>query len=40
MKETYKWLKLSNIPAATEVLVVAAQDQALRTRYYERNILY
>ena len=40
MKETYRWLKSSNLPAATEGLVVAAQDQALRTRYYERNILH
>ena len=38
-KETYRWLKSSNLPAATEGLVVAAQDQALRTRYYECNIL-
>ena len=40
MTETYKWIKSSNLPAATEGQVVAAQDQALRTRYYERNILY
>ena len=38
MKETYGWLKAVNLPAATEGLVVAAQDQALRTRYYERKI--
>ena len=40
MKETYRWLKSSTLPAATEGLVVAAQDQALRTRYYERKILH
>ena len=40
MKETYRWLKSSNIPAATEGLVVAAQNQALQTHYYERNILH
>ena len=40
MKETYRWLKSSNLPAATEGLVVAAQDQALRTCYYEHNILH
>ena len=40
MKETYRWLKSSNLPAATEGLVVAAQDQALGTRYYERNVLH
>ena len=40
MKETYGWLKTANLPAATEGLVVAAQDQALRTRYYECKILH
>ena len=40
MKETYRWLKSSNLPATTEGLVVAAQDQALWARYYERNILH
>ena len=29
IKETYRWLKLLNLPFATEGLVVAAQDQAL-----------
>ena len=38
MKETYEWLKAANFPAATEGLVVAAQDQPLRTRYYEHKI--
>ena len=36
----YGFLKSSNLFAATEGLVVAAQDQALRSRYYERNILH
>ena len=40
MKETYRWLKTANLPAATEGLVVAAQNQALQTRYYERKILH
>ena len=40
MKETYGWLKAANILAATEGLVVAAQDQALWTRYYEHKILH
>ena len=40
MKETYGWLKVANLSAATEGLVVAAQDQALRTRYYERKVLH
>ena len=40
MKESYGWLKAANLAAAAEGLVVAAQDQALRTRYYERKILH
>ena len=40
MKETYGWLKAANLSAATEGLVVAAQDQAFWTRYYERRILH
>ena len=37
MKETYRRLKPLNLPAATEGLVVAAQDQS---QCYERNILH
>ena len=40
MKETHGWLKAANLPAATEELVVAAQDQTLRTRYYEHKALH
>ena len=40
MKKTFGWLKAANLPDATEGLVVAAQDQALRTRYYEHHILH
>ena len=40
MKGTYGWLKAANLPTVTEGLVVAAQDQALRTRYYKRKILH
>ena len=39
-KETFGWLKAANLPGATEGLVVAAQDQALRTRCYEHHILH
>ena len=38
MKETHEWLKAANLSAETEGLFVAAQDQALRTRHYERKI--
>ena len=40
MKENFGWLKAANLPGATEGLVVAAQDQALKTRYYEHHILH
>ena len=40
MKETYGWLKAANLAATTEGLVVAAQDQALWTQYYECKILH
>ena len=40
MIETFGWLKAANLPGATEGLVVAAQDQALRTRYYEHHTLH
>ena len=39
-KETIGWLKAANLPGATEGLVVAAEDQALRTRFYEHHILH
>ena len=40
MKETYGWIKAANLPAATERLFVAAQDNAHRTQYYERKIVH
>ena len=40
VKETYRWLMAANLSTATEGLVIAAQDQGLRTRYYERKILH
>ena len=40
MKEPFGWLKAANLPGATEGLVVAAQDQSLRARYYEHHILH
>lgn len=40
MKETFAWLKASNLTGACEGLVVAAQDQAVRTRYFEHRILH
>ena len=40
MKETYRWLKTANLPDTTKRLVVAAQDQALRTWYYKHKLLH
>ena len=39
-KETFDWLKAANLSGATEGLMVAAQDQALMTWYYEHHILH
>ena len=39
-KRTFDWLRTSNLTGATEGLIVAAQDQAVRTRYYEKQILH
>ena len=33
------WLQNSNLKPPTEALITAAQDQALRTRWFDANIL-
>lgn len=38
-RATYGWLKYGGMRGETESLLIAAQDQALRTHYYEKNIL-
>ena len=38
-KNTNCWLRKSNLKPATESLILAAQDQALRTKWYDHNIL-
>ena len=37
--KTNCWLQKSNLKPATESLILAAQDQALRTNWYDSNIL-
>lgn len=38
-QRTHSWLKGAGLKAKTEGLLVAAQDQALPTRYYENKII-
>ena len=40
MTSTYQWLKKSNIKANTEALIMAAQDQALKSRYLPLPTLF
>jgi hypothetical protein len=36
---SYRWLKFGDIKGETESTIVAAQDQAITTNYFKRNIL-
>jgi hypothetical protein len=38
-EQSYRWLKLEDIKGETESTVVAAEDQALSTKYFKINIL-
>ena len=38
-KQTNLWLQKSNLKPSSESLITAAQDQAIRTKWYESNIL-
>lgn len=38
-QQTFRWLTAGRIKGETEALITAAQDQALRTKNYEKNIL-
>jgi hypothetical protein len=38
-EQSYRWLKFGDIRGETESTIVAAQDQAISTNYFKRNIL-
>lgn len=38
-KATFSWLQSASLKGPTEAFLLAAQDQALRTRYYEARIM-
>ena len=39
IEQSYRWLKSGDIKAETESTIVAAQDQAISTNYFENKIL-
>jgi hypothetical protein len=38
-EQSYRWLKFGDIKGETESTIVAAQDQAISTNYFQRKIL-
>jgi hypothetical protein len=38
-EQSYCWLKFGNIKGETESTIVAAQDQAISTKYFKNKIL-
>jgi hypothetical protein len=38
-EQSYRWLKFGDIKGETESTIVAANDQAISTNYFKRNIL-
>ena len=39
LDQSFQWMKCVGLKSETEGLVVAAQDQALKTRYYSKHIM-
>ena len=39
LDQSFQWMKYVGLKGETEGLVVAAQDQALKTRYYSKHIM-
>lgn len=39
MDQSFQWMKHTGLKGETEGLIVAAQDQALKTRYYAKHIM-
>jgi len=38
-EHSYPWLKFGDIKGETEIIIVAAQNQAIRTNYLKNTIL-
>ena len=38
-EQSYRWLKSGDIKGETESTIVAAQDQAISTNYFKKQIL-
>ena len=39
MEQSFQWMKHTGLKGETEGLIIAAQDQALKTRYYAKHIM-
>jgi hypothetical protein len=38
-KQSYRWLKFADVKGETESVIMAAQDQAISTKYFKKKIL-
>ena len=39
MEQSFQWMKHTGLKGETEGLIIGAQDQALKTRYYAKHIM-